>query len=276
MTDLEVKGWQVYPSQFTQAEAENISKELLAVMETRKRIDTTDFPPNMTPEHKAYLQGNPILEPSLPFRKFLQQNDNGTAHHLIAEPSAMFAHQFIKDMHLDAEMREFFKGNYILNSFGAVVNKKAQSAYVQNIHRDVRSWTAEPILINMLVALDDFTLENGATYLWTGTHKSDAKPADKSTADRLLIKAGDICLFDSRLWHATGSNETDNLRSCLTLNFSKPWVKPQFDYPRSLGYSMGELLKPKERQVLGYDSRVPESLNEYYRPREQRMYKEIE
>jgi ectoine hydroxylase-related dioxygenase (phytanoyl-CoA dioxygenase family) len=55
--------------------------------------------------------------------------------------------------------------------------------------------------------------------------------------------------------------------------FCKPFMKQQFDYPRAVGYDMADQLLPHTRQVLGYNARVPATLDEWYQPRERRMYR---
>jgi ectoine hydroxylase-related dioxygenase (phytanoyl-CoA dioxygenase family) len=109
----------------------------------------------------------------------------------------------------------------------------------------------------------------------TGSHKYDIKPeaeAFYANAERILAKKGSIVLFDSNLWHAAGVNKTDSPRRALTLSYTRPFLKQQFDYPRALGYEYGEMLDDNLRQVLGYRSRVPANLYEYYQPVNKRMY----
>jgi len=50
-------------------------------------------------------------------------------------------------------------------------------------------------------------------------------------------------------------------------------MKQQLDYPRALGYARCEALSPALRQVLGYNARVPASLDEWYQPPDKRLYK---
>lgn len=199
---------------------------------------------------------------------------NGTLHHLVEKDT--FTLEFLERQYCAAQIRHFLKGNYILNSLGAVINLKGDMPYVQNIHRDLRSFTGEyKVMIQMMVILDDFTLENGATYLLSGSHKLEERPTDEyfyKNADRAVVKKGSIIMFDSNLWHATGKNNTDGKRRTLTMAFTRPFFKPQLDYPRSLGYEFGESLNENLRQVLGYNARIPENLNEYYQPVEKRMY----
>ncbi|MFN5993306.1 MAG: phytanoyl-CoA dioxygenase, partial [Betaproteobacteria bacterium] len=82
-----------------------------------------------------------------------------------------------------------------------------------------------------------------------------------------------ILFFDSNLWHAGGDNNTDKPRRSVTPMFCKPFIKPQFDYPRALGYDKGDSFSAYLKQVLGYNSRIPSTLDEWYQPPEHRMYK---
>jgi len=201
-------------------------------------------------------------------------NMNGTLHHLVERER--FSLKFLERKYCADQIMHFLKGNYIINSLGAVINLKDEKPYVQNIHRDIRSFTGDfKVMIQMMIILDDFTLENGSTYFLSGSHKSDEKPESDffyKNADRANTKRGSIILFDSNLWHAAGKNYTDATRRTLTMAFTKPFFKQQLDYPRFLGYEFGEGLSDDLRQVLGYKSRVPENLNEYYQPVEKRMY----
>jgi ectoine hydroxylase-related dioxygenase (phytanoyl-CoA dioxygenase family) len=96
----------------------------------------------------------------------------------------------------------------------------------------------------------------------------------EQNAERATGQAGDIVLFDSRLWHAAAPNQSTRIRRALTLTFTPPFMKPQFDYPRALGYSEGAQFNPALRAVLGYDSRIPASLEEWYQPPDARFYKQ--
>jgi len=80
-------------------------------------------------------------------------------------------------------------------------------------------------------------------------------------------------LFDSNIWHAAGVNRSARMRRGLTLAFTKPFIKPQFDYPRAIGYDCADQLSDTLRQVLGYNARIPASLDEWYQPPDKRMYR---
>jgi ectoine hydroxylase-related dioxygenase (phytanoyl-CoA dioxygenase family) len=204
----------------------------------------------------------------------IETNMEGTLHHILEREN--FGLHFLEQMLCNNEMRHFLDGNYILNGMSGVINMKNDRPYVQNVHRDLRSFTGElKLMIQMIVLLDDFTLENGATYLLSGSHKVDVRPDDEyfyKHADRAIAKKGSIILFDSNLWHAAGKNYTDKPRRVLTLSFTKPYFKPQFDFPRFLGYEFGQSLSENLRQVIGYNARIPANLYEFYQPAHLRMY----
>ncbi|WP_316753548.1 phytanoyl-CoA dioxygenase family protein [Pedobacter gandavensis] len=204
----------------------------------------------------------------------IEEDMKGTLHHLL-EPDN-FGFTFISQLFCDAQIRHFLQGNYILNGINGVINLKHATPYVQNVHRDMRSFTAPlKLMIQMIVLLDDFTLDNGATFFLSGSHKTPAKPNELKffgKADRAVARKGSIILFDSLLWHAAGKNYTDDPRRALTLSFTVPYVKQQLDYPRFLGYEAGENFSEELRQVIGYNARVPANLYEFYQPLQRRMY----
>ncbi len=204
----------------------------------------------------------------------LDANTDGTVHHLLGQHPVFL--QMIERLLLHDYISSFFGAPYILNSFGGVINLPNKKSYVCNIHRDIRTFYNIPMMINMLIMLDDFTPENGATYFLTGSNRTDEKPEEGffyANADRAVGKAGDIILFDSLVWHAAGTNTTQKVRRALTLTFSRPLMKQQLDYPRLLGYDKGDELFEDVRQVIGYNSRVPTNLNEWYQPPAKRFYK---
>ncbi len=204
---------------------------------------------------------------------------DGTVHHLLATEEQIYfeilelfcispIYDFVKD---------YFNGNYILNTYGGVINLEAKPSYVANIHKDIRFFSGDfPFMLNFLILLDDFTLENGATYLLSGSHKNEQKPSDEefySNAFRMVGKRGDILFFNSNLWHAAGVNKVSLPRRAITITFTKPFIKQQMDYPRLIGYGKLENMTNAMKQILGFFSRVPTNLNEWYQKPEYRFYK---
>jgi len=204
---------------------------------------------------------------------------DGTVHHLIASHEMVYIN--VLDKICESEtfnfIKDYFNGNFIINSYGGVINLPEKPSYVANIHRDVRFFSGEfPLMLNLLIMLDDFTLENGATYLLAGSHKQDEKPTEKEfydISDRALGKKGDILFFNSNLWHAAGINKTDQARRAITITLTKPFMKQQLDYPRAVGYDKLSKMSSQLQQVIGFFSRTPSTLDEWYQKPENRFYR---
>ncbi len=200
----------------------------------------------------------------------------GTAHHLVGGRTSF--DRLLFDPFLEDYLDDYFGGDkYVLSAFNAVINEKHRGSYVGKIHRDVRSFSAPyRLMINIMVLLDDFTVDNGATYLLSGSHHVADKPADRlffERADRAVGRAGDIYAFDSHLWHAAGANETDRPRRCLTIGYTRPFIKPQIDFYRQLDDAFKAELTEDQQQLLGFFARVPASVDEYYQRPEKRSYR---
>ena len=200
---------------------------------------------------------------------------DGTVHHLPCAGGAFL--EFLEQEHGQPLVEQYFQGPYILNTYGGVLNLPHDASYVGRVHRDQRTFSGDlHLMVQLLVMLDDFTEENGATYFLSGSHRLRDKPADDAffrDAARAVGPAGSIVVFDSNLWHAAGVNRSNRPRRALTLAFTRPFIKQQLDYARALGYQQADSLSPVLRQLLGYNARIPVSLDEWYQPPERRMYK---
>jgi len=199
---------------------------------------------------------------------------DGTVHHLPLAGGAFL--ELLDGAIIGDVLDDFFCGPYILNTYGGVLNLPGNLSYVGRIHRDLRSFSgALPLMAQWLVMLDDFTEENGATYMLSGSHMLPDPPDEKTffaTASRAVGPAGSMVVFNSNLWHAAGINASAGPRRALTIAFTRPFIKQQLDYPRALGYDRGGDFSPRLRQLLGYNARVPSSLDEWYQPPERRLY----
>ena len=200
---------------------------------------------------------------------------DGTVHHLPLAGGAFL--ELLERNPLAELLDQFFGGPYIVNTYGGVLNLPGNLSYVGRIHRDLRSFSGTlPLMAQWLVMLDEFTDDNGATYLLSGSHRLADAPDEEDffqRATRAVGPAGSIVMFDSNLWHAAGANKSAGPRRALTIAFTRPFLKQQLDYPRALGYVQAERLSPRLRQLLGYNARVPATLDEWYQPPDRRMYR---
>jgi len=111
------------------------------------------------------------------------------------------------------------------------------------------------------VMLDDFTEENGATWVAPGTQTRCAWP-DVEAFERLKVqttgKAGSVMLMTGLLWHGSGENRTDAVRIGLLGQFLPKFVKPMEDQLRSVGPDVVARASPTLRNLLGVDYPYPQ------------------
>jgi hypothetical protein len=204
---------------------------------------------------------------------------DGTIHHLLAHSDTIYLDliEYICKSEYFQFIENFFQGKFILNSYGGLKNLPSNPSYVTKVHRDIRFFSGNfPLMLNLLIMLDDFTLQNGATYLLPGSHLTSNKPNDKefyAKAERATGKRGDILFFNSNLWHAAGINTTEHERRAITITFTKPFMKQQLDYPRVIGYDKINQMSNNLKQILGFFSRIPSNLDEWYQKPENRFYR---
>lgn len=171
----------------------------------------------------------------------------------------------------------FFESKCILNSFSALDNLPNQPNFSAIVHRDLRFYSGDfPIMINCLVMVDDFTIDNGGTYLLAKSHLEKRKPSDEeffANADQATGKRGDILIFNANVWHSSAPNITQEHRRAIPITISKSFMKQLLDYPRAIGYNKIDEFDYEFQQLLGYHSRVPASLDEWYQPENKRFYK---
>jgi ectoine hydroxylase-related dioxygenase (phytanoyl-CoA dioxygenase family) len=161
----------------------------------------------------------------------------------------------------------------ILAPWEASVDKVFQLTFHQDFPRHMNGYMAS---VNAMLAIDEFTAENGGTLVVPGTHQRPGAPdRDYLEASAIPVQcpAGAMIVFDSTLWHAAGRNMTDRDRVAINLMFTRSFFKQQVDYVRALGDELVLAQPPRVQQLLGWYTRVVTSLDEYYRPSEERLYR---
>jgi ectoine hydroxylase-related dioxygenase (phytanoyl-CoA dioxygenase family) len=130
--------------------------------------------------------------------------------------------------------------------------------------------------INTFFALDEFSDETGGTILVPGSHQRPVRPSEESLKEEgrsTVCPPGSMIVFDSTLWHAAGENTSGGDRLAINHQFTRSYVKQQIDYIRALGDEFVLEQTPRTQQLLGWYTRVVTSLDEYYRPAEERLYR---
>jgi ectoine hydroxylase-related dioxygenase (phytanoyl-CoA dioxygenase family) len=142
--------------------------------------------------------------------------------------------------------------------------------YASRIHVDRSYFTPGGYTDAMgsLILLNDFTLENGATYLLPKSHLKPDEPTEEyfyDNAVRLVAPRGSVFYFNLRLWHAGGKNTTNNWRHALGIGMIKPYLKQRIDLPRAMEGVDIHNLTHYGKQKLGYYAQPPSSVEQYYK-----------
>jgi ectoine hydroxylase-related dioxygenase (phytanoyl-CoA dioxygenase family) len=167
------------------------------------------------------------------------------------------------------------QNGFILPSFasGTGTPDVFQNSYHRDFPRHLNGYVAS---VNVFFAIDEFRADNGATYVVPGTHQQAAIPAPEYSRDHAVpatCPAGSMIVFDSTLWHAAGRNVSGRDRLAINHQFTRSYIKQQIDYVRALDDAQIRALPPRTQQLLGYYTRVVTSLDEYYRPEGERLYR---
>lgn len=204
---------------------------------------------------------------------------NGVAlHALLSNPIFIkFLEEIQSKKFFEFLSESFFNGKCIINSFSGLDNLPNQPNFSAIVHRDLRFYSGDfPIMLNCLLMVDDFTIENGATYLLPYSHLDEQKPSDEEffqNAIQAVGKKGDMIVFNANVWHSSAPNITQDHRRAIPITVSKSFMKQLLDYPRAIGYNRIDEFSFELQQLLGYHSRVPASLDEWYQPENKRFYK---
>lgn len=209
------------------------------------------------------------------FKKYL----DGVALHVLLEDSIFidFIDYLLKTGIVENLKNEYFKSNCILNSFSALNNLPNQPNFSSNFHRDLRFYSHKlPVMLNCLLMVDNFTKENGGTYILPYSHLIEDKPTKEfffNNSIQIEGDPGDLLIFDSNIWHSSAPNITNKGRRGMPITISRSFLKPLLDYPRAIGYEKIDSFNENLQQFLGYHSRVPASLEEWNQPKNNRFYR---
>jgi ectoine hydroxylase-related dioxygenase (phytanoyl-CoA dioxygenase family) len=167
------------------------------------------------------------------------------------------------------------QNGFILPSFPKT---QTPTVFQNRFHMDFpRVFNGYLASINLFFAIDAFTAENGGTLIVPGTHQKTATPAREyleAAAVPVECTAGSMLVFDSTLWHAAGVNVSGADRLGINHQFTRSFLKQQIDYVRALGETTVLAQPARTQQLLGWYTRVVTSLDEYYRPEHDRLYRQ--
>ncbi len=127
----------------------------------------------------------------------------------------------------------------------------------QMLHRDSDSWPLpvgpDPCVVNAIIAFDDCTLENGATYVVPGSHAwlRERQPEPREFA-RAVMKRGDALLFRGDAIHGGGENVSEGRRRALSISYCAGWLRPVENSFLNVSRESARAASPALRALLGY------------------------
>jgi ectoine hydroxylase-related dioxygenase (phytanoyl-CoA dioxygenase family) len=147
----------------------------------------------------------------------------------------------------------------------------------QPIHHDDSFYPiARPrksISFSTIVAVDDFTAENGGTEIIPGSHKwSDAQangaydgrdhdaamPASlESQLQPVVMPAGSCIFFHGTLMHRGGANQSAAPRLAFSNQYCEPWARTQENFFLGVPPEVVRTMSPKVQSLLGYNIHPP-------------------
>jgi len=201
--------------------------------------------------------------------------DKWMVHNLMVR-GMPFAH-LIENELLQAYLSELLGDTCILYAYTSSSMPPKSTNYSHRIHVDCPRVIDDYITnIGVIIALNDFTPENGATFFLPHSHALLNPPSEEEflkKAEQVYLRAGDAVISNARTWHRGGVNQSDQPRHGVTMNVCRSYMRQRFDYPRLVSPEIVNQLGEVGRRFLGFNVRMPTSLEEYYLPEEDRLYK---
>ena len=220
---------------------------------------------NLTQERYIKVYGEPNLRSANEF-------------HTVRSPLTHGGDEFLKlalNQNLLSLLKKLIQGKFTLNQQNGIINPPKES-YNQGVwHRDLpyqHFVSSRPLAINALFCLDDFTLENGATFVLPASHKHEEYPSPnyiQRNAIQVEAKAGSFILLDCMLYHAGGFNKTDKVRRGVNHVYNIPYFKQQINIPLNMQHVT---LSEEEKSILGFNYMEPASIADFLSTRVGKKY----
>jgi Phytanoyl-CoA dioxygenase (PhyH) len=150
--------------------------------------------------------------------------------------------------------------NYILSYYNARSSGAKLDLHIDSCVPNSGPWCT---MMQVGYLLDDTSESNGCTVVVPGSHRS-GEYTDRGLAKvtPIIGKAGDLVLWDSRLWHGTTENSAGTSRWALIATLTQWWIKQSMDIPRSLPEQIYSELDEEQKALLGFCSIPPRNESE--------------
>ncbi len=111
------------------------------------------------------------------------------------------------------------------------------------------------VVCNSMWALTDFTPENGATRVVPGSHRWRETPEygrDYPSAEAVSMPAGSVLIWHGGLWHGGGSNQTDQSRIGIAMNYCAGFIRQQENQQLGIPLDLVREFSPRLQELCGF------------------------
>jgi ectoine hydroxylase-related dioxygenase (phytanoyl-CoA dioxygenase family) len=200
----------------------------------------------------------------------------------------------VEHPHVLAILDAFLAPNYLLTAAQAICIHPGEVA--QGVHYDDSFYPfprpRKPVSLATIVAIDDFTAENGATDVIAGSHQwgdevpsgivsagdfaqrsrfghgmvgrentlmraADAPSADDPRLLPAIMPAGAAIVFVGTLWHRGGANRSSKPRLALSTQYCEPWARQQENFTLGIAPEIVATFSERVQELIGYSIHPP-------------------
>jgi ectoine hydroxylase-related dioxygenase (phytanoyl-CoA dioxygenase family) len=129
----------------------------------------------------------------------------------------------------------------------------------QPIHRDQWAFDLFPfpkgyeVQCNTLWAMNDFTVENGATRVIPGSHRFDDRLAFKEgDTEPAEMAAGSVLFYTGALYHGGGANRSSGVRYGLNITYTRAWLRQEENQYLAVPQAIARDLPLPLLRLMGY------------------------
>jgi hypothetical protein len=164
-------------------------------------------------------------------------------------------------------VQKLIRNKFILNQQNGIINPPGETYNQGSWHRDLpyqHFVSSKPLAITALYCVDDFTIENGATFVLPGSHTREEYPSDsfvESKAKQITSPAGSFIVLHCMLFHRGGANRTSSPRRAVNHVYTTAFIKQQIDIPSALA---GRAVRSAPiADLLGFRYQIPRTVADF-------------
>lgn len=185
--------------------------------------------------------------------------------------------RLLEDPRLDQLIAPFLDAYWIMYAATSSSIPPKGSNYASRLHVDCPRFHPGYIFnMGIIWALDEYTEANGALKILPGSQHLNIVPSIdyfEQNAQQVLCPQGTLIVFNAKTFHRTCANNTDKWSHSMTLNACRSFMKQRMDWVRFFPNDIVSQLNPMAKRLIGYDTRLPTSLDEFFLPEQDRLYK---